>query len=140
MATGQALLSIAVWLSAGMILGLASTIFGAARSVYQWPPVLAAWLDWLFATLVGPYVFVVLLWTIWGSFRLWAILWIFLGYGLWVATLGSICSRPLRRILRTQARVAGALWRFVDGALWHGPIPLGVQRIGRWFKWPLNRS
>lgn len=74
---------IAVWLLAGMALGLLSTSYGVLRKTYRLLPGTAEFLDWFWFVLAACLFLVMAFWTEWGTFRTWAVVFLLLGYLLW---------------------------------------------------------
>lgn len=123
MSLQESLSNIAIWMMSGLVVGFGSTIYGALRAVYRWPLGFAHLMDWLSTALIGVYVFVLLFWTYWGSFRLWPILWMAAGYLLWVACASPMVYPPSYRLMRCQARWLNRCWRpmrrfLVTGVRW----------------------
>lgn len=132
----ESLANIAIWMLSGVAVGLAATVYGAVRAVYRIPRNVAHFLDWLLTALIGVWAFLVLFATDWGRFRLWPILWMAMGYVLWVSLAAPPIYPLTRRLLFLQARVVGFCcrplrWLFTLGArLFHA---MGIRMAG-WAK------
>lgn len=73
----------AVWTLTGMVFGLLSTGYGACRRTYRFFVGVGEFLDWFWFVLAAAVYLVMIFWTEWGTFRIWSIGFILLGYGLW---------------------------------------------------------
>lgn len=100
----DALWIIAVWVLSGIGFGLLSTTYGAFRSQWRVLPGIRDALDWMFFVVLGMLYVVVLFWTDWGMFRVWSILAILLGYGLWTWLAAPPVLKVLSFVIHWEAR------------------------------------
>lgn len=121
MAPNDALFIIAVWILTGMGFGMLATAYGACRQTYRVYRGLREFLDWFWFVLVGIAFLVMLFWTEWGTFRLWSLAFVLVGYGLW-----SWLAAPV--VLGALVAVTYAEARLVHYTLWPG------RRLVRWAK------
>lgn len=100
----DALFIIAVWVLTGMGFGMLSTAYGACRRTYRIQPGAREFLDWFWFVLVGMAFLVMLFWTEWGTFRLWSIAFVLLGYGLWSWLAAPVVLGALLVVAHAEAR------------------------------------
>lgn len=101
----DALYIIAVWILAGMSFGMLATGYGACRQIYRLWPGFRELLDWLWFVVVGGAFIVILFWTEWGTFRLWSLVFVMIGYGLWTWLAAPVMLGMLLAVGHAEARV-----------------------------------
>lgn len=96
---------IAVWIITGMGLGFLATAYGACRRTYRVLPGVGQFLDWFWFVLASAAFLIVAFWTEWGTFRVWAVAFILVGYGLWAWLAAPLVLGALSLALYGQARL-----------------------------------
>ncbi|PSR21564.1 MAG: hypothetical protein C7B45_10155 [Sulfobacillus acidophilus] len=123
--TPQALDIIAVWILLGFGLGFLSTLYGACRQSYRIHWGLDHFFDWLWFVLAAIGYVGVSFWTEWGTFRIWSIVLILTGYGVWswlaaplVFTLVSAMTYGQARLVYYATLPGQRLWKRVRRWPW----------------------
>lgn len=109
---------LAVWIMTGMFLGLTSSLYGAMLRAYRmkyWVHVF----DGIWFLLAAAMTFLVLVATNWGVLRVWTLVALLLGYGVWAISAGPLVHRFFYFLLITQARIV----RIVGWSLTRAYIP-----------------
>ena len=101
----NALYIILVWVLTGMGFGLFSTAYGACRRTYRQIPGLTPFLDWFWFILAAVLFLVMAFWAEWGMFRIWAVVFILMGYGLWSWLAAPVVLGAFSLALYGQARL-----------------------------------
>jgi hypothetical protein len=119
----QALYIIAVWILLGIGLGFLSTLYGACRKSYHLLWGLDHFLDWLWFVVAAIGYVGVSFWTEWGTFRIWSIVLILTGYGIWAGLAAPLILTLASAMTYGQARL-----------VYYATLPVQRvwQRVGRW--------
>ncbi|NMP21501.1 hypothetical protein [Sulfobacillus harzensis] len=104
MPPNDAFFIIAVWILTGMGFGMLSTAYGACRITYRMQVGVREFLDWFWFVLVGMAFVVMLFWTEWGTFRIWSIAFVLVGYGLWTWLAAPVVMGALLLVAHVEAR------------------------------------
>lgn len=115
----------AIWVLTGMTIGLWATVYGACRSQWRIWPGLAELLDWVFFIAVAILYVLMLFWSDWGIVRVWSLVGIALGYGLWAWLAAPFMFGVLSFVVHVEAR-----------AVYYMTLP--VRRISRRVARPLG--
>lgn len=109
----EALYIIAVWALAGMGMGLMATAYGACRKIYRLWPGVGEFLDWFWFVIAAAFFLIVGFWTEWGVFRVWAVVFVLIGYLVWSWLAAPLVLSVLSAVAYGQARLAHyTLWPF----------------------------
>lgn len=101
----DAVFIIAVWVLAGMGIGMLATAYGACRKTYRMVLGARQFLDWFWFVLVGLGFLVMLFWTEWGTFRFWSVVFVLMGYGLWSWLAAPVVLNALLVVTHAEARL-----------------------------------
>lgn len=115
----------AIWVLTGMTIGLWATAYGACRSQWRIWPGLAELLDWGFFIAVAILYVLMLFWSDWGIVRVWSLVGVALGYGLWAWLAAPFMFGVLSFVAHVEAR-----------AVYYMTLP--VRRISRRVAKPLG--
>ena len=95
---------VVIWTLTGISIGFMATAYGACRSQWRIWPGLREVLDWLFFIVVAILYLLMLLWSDWGVLKIWSIVGVLVGYGLWAWLAAPFVFGVLSFVAHVQAR------------------------------------